>query len=212
MSYYSIIVSNNLKEMSREVLTLDEAFARESFKRFSSNKYQYLEGVFQDYIDFYHELLEESEDEKTSQEKMIEKAQGIIDYFKLSQEEFSVIRQAFFTYTDAIYKFHLCDVGFEKDQAKRIEKIIAYKLDADDIEEAFFIPLKFDQKVLIGRDSELYHRRTIVKNLTVSWNDLTQEEQLQKQRNHNLTEEELHYITTIRKTIDDTKAKVFVKR
>lgn len=204
--------SNILKEMSREVLTLDEAFARESFKRFSSNKYQYLEGVFQDYIDFYHELLEESEDEKTSQEKMIEKAQEIIDYFKLSQEEFSVIRQAFFTYTDAIYKFHLCDVGFEKDQAKRIEKIIAYKLDADDIEEAFFIPLKFDQKVLIGRDSELYHRRTIVKNLTVSWNGLTQEEQQQKQRNHNLTEEELHYITTTRKTIDDTKAKVFVKR
>ena len=203
--------SNILKEMSREVLTLDEAFAKESFKRFSSNKYQYLEGIYQDYIDFYHELLEENQDEKTSQEKMIEKAQGIIDYFKLTGEEFAVIRQAFFTYTDAIYKFHLCDVGFEKDSDKRIEKIITYKLDEDDIEEAFFIPLKFDQKVLIGRDSELYHRRTIVKNLTVIWNDLTKEEQSIKQKQHNLTSEELHYITSTRKTIDEVKAQVLVK-
>ena len=142
---------------------------------------------------------------------MIEKAQGIIDYFKLTGEEFAIIREAFFTYTDAIYKFHLCDVGFEKDNDKRIEKIITYKLDADDIEEAFFIPLKFDQKVLIGRDSELYHRRTIIKNLTVLWNDLNDEEQISKQKQHNLTEEELHYITSTRKTIDDTKAKVFTK-
>ena len=203
--------SNILKNMSRDVLTLDEAFAKESFKRFSSNKYQYLEGVYQDYLDFYHEILEENTDEKTSQEKMIEKAQSIIDYFKLTGEEFSVIREAFFSYTDAIHKFHLCDVGFEKDNAKRVEKIITYKLDADDIEEAFFIPLKFDQKVLIGRDSELYRRRTIVKNLTVLWNDLNPTEQLEKQKQHNLTTEELHYITTTRKKIDDTKAKVFTK-
>lgn len=203
--------ANILKDMSKDVLTLDEAFAKESFKRFSSNKYPYLEGVYQDYIDFYHELLEENDDEKITQEKMVEKAQGIIDYFNLTMEEFSVIRQAFFTYTDAIYKFHLCDVGFEKDNEKRIEKIIAYKLDTDDIEEAFFIPLKFEQKVLIGRDSELYHRRTIVKNLTVSWNDLTEEEQVAKQKQHKLTQEELHYIKETRKTIDETKAKVLEK-
>ena len=36
-------------------------------------------------------ILEENTDEKTSQEKMIEKAQSIIDYFKLTGEEFSVI-------------------------------------------------------------------------------------------------------------------------
>lgn len=204
--------SNILKDMSKNVLTLDEAFAKESFKRFSNNKFQYLEGVYQDYIDFYHELLEDCDDEKTAQEKMVEKAQGIIEYFNLTQDEFAVIREAFFCYTDAVHKFHLCEVGFEKDEQKRIEKILTYKLDTDDIEEAFFIPLKFDEKVLIGRDSELYHRRTILKNLTVSWTYLAEEERESKITQHHLTDEELYYVTTTRQKIDEVKAKVLQKQ
>ena len=73
------------------------------------------------------------------------------------------------------------------------------------------MPLHFDQKVLIGRDSELYKRRVLLKNLTVNWNNLSPEEQLERRKHYSLTGEELNYITETRKTIDQTKAKVKVK-
>ena len=51
----------------------------------------------------------------------------------------------------------------------------------------------------------MYKRRVILKNLTVSWSSLTSEEQTIKIKNHQLTEEELSYITSTRKSIDETK-------
>lgn len=204
--------ANILNDMSRNVISLDEAFINASFKRYSKNKYQYLEGIYLDYIDFYHELSDDDTcDCQTFEEKMVAKAETLISYYNLNQAEFNVIRESFFCYTDAVHKFHLCDVGFEKDDDRRIHKILNYRLDSDDIEEAFFIPLKFDGKVLIGRDSDLYKRRVLLKNLTVSWNDLGEEEREKRIIQYGLTAEEVYYVDTTRKNIDRVKATVLEK-
>ena len=74
------------------------------------------------------------------------------------------------------------------------------------------MPLKFDRKALIGRDSEVYKRRVILKNITVSWSYMSEEEKQAKISHYQLTDEELSFVTTTRKEIDDTKAKVFTKK
>lgn len=201
-----------LNDMSKNVIGLDEAFMKASFNRYSKNQFRYLEGIYRDYVDFYHKLSSDEDcDSQSFSEKMVTKAGDLISYYHLNQDEFNAIRESFFCYTDAVYKFHLCDVGFEKDNDKRVEKILTYRLDSDDIEEAFFIPLKFDSKVLIGRDSNLYQRRLLLKNLTVSWNDLGQEERENKIIQYGLTDEEVYYVDATRKNIDRVKAMVLEK-
>ena len=51
--------------------------------------------------------------------------------------------------------------------------------------------------------------RTILKNLTVSWSYLTDEEKERKTSQHSLSEEELKYITQTRQQIEKKKKKVF---
>ena len=132
----------------------------------------------------------------------------LVQTYHLNKDEFDIIKEAFSKYTDMVYQYHLFEVGFEKDPDKRLQKIIAYRFDEDDIEEAFFIPLKFEEKVLLGKNSELYKRRTILKNLTVSWSYLTQEEKEIKTKVYGLTEEEVEYVNSTRKHIDEVKEKV----
>ena len=132
----------------------------------------------------------------------------LVKEYHLSKEEFDILKDSFTKYTEMVYSFHLFEVGFEKNKDKRLQKIIAYRFDEDDIEEAFFIPLKFEERVLLGRDSELYKRRTILKNLTVSWSYLTEEEKQSKIKAHNLTEEELHYVNSTRQHIDEVKKEI----
>ena len=196
-----------LNDMSQNAITLDEAFVNASFRKKSGSQYRYLEGVYLDYIDFYHRLLEE-DDENSYEELLIAKASDLVSHYSLTQDEFTVIREAFFHYTSAVHKFHLCDVGFEKDNDRRVEKIINYRFDEDDIEEAFFIPLKFDERVLIGKNSELYKRRALLRNLTTSWNSLSEEERIVKTIKFNLSEEEMHYVNSTCETIEKTKEMV----
>lgn len=54
----------------------------------------------------------------------------------------------------------------------------------------------------------MYNRRSLIKNLTVGWNQTTEEERIMKEKMYNLTQQELEYITTTRKSIDQVKEKV----
>lgn len=200
-----------LKDMSQNAITLDEAFINASFRKKSGSKFRYLEAVYLDYINFYQRLLED-DDENSYEERMVAKASDLVSYYSLTQDEFAVIREAFFHYTNAVHKFHLCDVGFEKDDDRRVEKIINYRFDEDDIEEAFFIPLKFDERVLIGKNSELYRQRALLKELTVSWNKLSEEERVASTIKFNLSEEKIYYVNSTCEKIEKTKEMVHKRR
>ncbi len=199
-------------DMSKNCLTLEEAIENNSFQRNSSQQYNYLEPLFHDLIAFY-KRVDNSEEytPETAPNAIVTFFEGLIENYNLTKEEFQILQSSFIQYTNSIEQYKLFNVGFEKAPEKRVAKILAYKLDDDEIEEAFFMPLHFDQKVLIGRDSELYKRRVLLKNLTVCWNLLSPEEQLERRKHYSLTGEELNYITETRKTIDQTKAKIKTK-
>lgn len=202
-----------LKDMSEKAINLDIAFENESFRRNKTKAKGYLEGIYHDIIAFYRSVNDSDEyTEETASDALVEHIQEIVTEYHLSIEEFTVLNNSFKHYINAVHQYRLFDVAFEKDNERKVQKIVDYKLDADDIEEAFFLPLKFDEKVLVGRDSELYKRRVLLKNLTVSWNELSEEEKTKKTINYNLTGEELQYITTTRQSIDETKEKVYKKQ
>ena len=209
--YIGLDSSQVLRNMSKKGLSLDEALEKECFQK--DKKHNYLYGVYHQFVSFYRKINYSTDyTEETASEALINYATNMIEEYHLTKEEFNIINYSFKQYTNAIYQYQLFDVAFEKDANKRVEKIATYNLDGDDIEEAFFLPLKFDQKVLIGRDSELYKRRTLLKNLTVSWNDLTEEERTSKASAYRLTDKELDYITSTRKEIDQAKQKVLKRQ
>ena len=49
-----------------------------------------------------------------------------------------------------------------------MQKIIDYNLTIEEVEEAFFIPLRFENKVLLGEESELAKRRKLLKELILN--------------------------------------------
>lgn len=200
-----------LKDMSQYVISLDEAIERETFRKKNGQEFSYLWDIYHEFVEFYRMVDTSIQyDEETASASLVEKAHNLVDEYHLTNEEFNGIIGAFKHYTDAIYQYHLYEVGFEKDDKKRLEKIVSYKFDSKDIEEAFFVPLRFDQKVLIGRDSELYKRRQLVRDLTISWNNLSDEEKTLQISNFGLTSLELEYISSTSQMIDTAKNKVLV--
>ena len=203
-----------LRDMSWYVISMEEALLRESFRNVSRGKYDYLQGVFQDFALFYHQMIstQENYNEEVTEDILNLHIEQLINAYHLAKEEVDIIKKSFNNYVTMIYQYHLFEVGFEKDPKKRIQKIIDYHFDEDDVEEAFFIPIRFEGKVLLGCDSQLYKRRSLLKNLTVSWNYLTEEERTNKIKSFDLTAEEIDYISTKRGQIDDIKEKVLLIR
>ncbi len=202
-----------LKDMSKNQLSIEEAIENDCFRRHSKLEDYYLKPIYHDIIAFHNKVNTSTEyNSETAVDAIINYFEEIINDYSLTEEEFNTLKNSYIHYTKASETYKLYNVGFEKDEDKKIEKILLYKLDDDEIEEAFFLPLRFNEKVLIGRDSELYKRRSLIKNLTVGWNETTEEERIMKEKMYNLTEQELEYITSTRKSIDSVKAKVHSKK
>ena len=129
--------------------------------------------------------------------------------YHLSEEEQAIIQAAFIRYKTTIRKYQLADVGFEKDQDKKMQKIIDYDLSEKEVEEAFFIPLRFENKVLLGKKSELAKRRELLKELIL--NPSEEENLKQVKSRHNLTDNELDYIVSSRQTLTSIKQNILKK-
>lgn len=211
LTYLKLDAEAVLYDMSTNCIDIYQAMENNSFQRISKQQYDYLEFIYRNAVKFYKASCNAKHDRDTTYELTESHLEDLVREYSLTEEEAKVIRDSLDRYTNAVEGYHLFNVGFEKDPEKRVEKIIQYSLDEDEVEEAFFMPLKFDQKALIGRDSEVYKRRVILKNITVSWSYLSEEERRQKTEQYQLTPEELDYVTTTRKEIDTTKQKVFTK-
>lgn len=99
-------------------------------------------------------------------------------------------------------EYQIVDVGLETKEGKKIKKITKYNLNAEEIEESFFVPLAFDQGVLLGRQSELYKRRQLLRQYIIDWDYFTDEEKDDLQST--FTKEELYYINNSREKINET--------
>ena len=198
-----------LRDMTKNQITIEEAIENDCFRRHSKQDDYYLKPIYHEIIAFYNKINTSPEyTPETAVDALIDCFKEMIDNYSLTEQEFNIIKDAYIHYTKASETYKLYNVAFEKDAEKKVQKIINYKLDDEEIEEAFFLPLRFDQKVLIGEASEMYNRRSLIKNLTVGWNQTTEEERIMKEKMYNLTQQELEYITTTRKSIDQVKEKV----
>ena len=212
LTYLKLDAEAVLYDMSTNCIDIYQAMENNSFVRSSKQQYDYLEFIYRNAVKFYKATCNAKHDRDTTYELTESHLEDLVREYSLTTEETSIIRESLDRYTNAVEQYHLFNVGFEKDPEKRVEKIIQYSLDEDEVEDAFFMPLKFDRKALIGRDSEVYKRRVILKNITVSWSYMSEEEKQAKISHYQLTDEELSFVTTTRKEIDDTKAKVFTKK
>ena len=73
-------------------------------------------------------------------------------------------------------------------------------MNEENIEESFFVPLFFDQGVLLGKQKKLYQRREVLRQYIIDWNYYTEEEK--ELLTTTFTKEELHYMEQSRKEID----------
>ena len=196
---------NILRDMSKNAISIEEAFEQESIRRYLGKDYKYLTAI-------YHNLVTYGNEIEFDEKNLTLYLANLTKEYHLSEEELQSITNAFSHYKHTVKKYHLFDVAFEKNNEKRVANILEYNLSDDDIEEAFFLPLQFDEKVLIGRSSEEYHKRLVIKNLIQTWDKLSSDEQENLISNHNLTTTEVTYITSKKKTLNEVKEKVKIKR
>lgn len=188
-----------LRDMGNNCITIEEAIENNVFKLENKNKRDYLEGLYHNVVDKFNDLNSDNTiDSEMAIDAIVQYVKDIVDEYSLSKEEFELVINSFYRYVSTINKYHIYDVGFEKDLNKRKEKIDKYVLDDEEIRESFFIPLQFNEKVLLGRDSELYKRRLLIKELIDNWDNFNEFERLRKINELKLTEEEYEIIFSIK--------------
>lgn len=198
-----------LRDMSKNCISLEEAISNDCFIRNTTPADGYLAPLYQDLINYYNKIDQSSDhNPETAQKALIEYFKWLVTDYHLTESEYNLLMQSLSHYVEASETYKLYNVAFEKDPEKKVTLIIKYNLSDEEIEKAFFLPLQFDNKVLIGRESIIYERRMQLKNLTQVWNNLTEAEKQQQVDIHNLTGEEIKYVTKTRHDIDNTKTKV----
>lgn len=202
-----------LKDMSKNCLSLEKAIENNCFVRSADQKHTYLAPLYHDIISFYNTLTADKDNSKEQiSDHLATYLETITEEYHLTTTESGTISEAVNHYLEAIKTYKLYNVGFEKNPEKRVALIMEYQLTDQEIEEAIFLPLQFEKRVMIGRDSELYERRMKLKQLTQAWATLSQEEKEHKASFYSLTSEEIKYIAETRQNIDTTKKQVNVLR
>jgi len=182
-----------LMEMTRNQITLEEALKNEIFEKQKETKENsWLK-------ELYEYLIEEKKLEKIEDNFI-----RLVKDYHLEQDEIHILWNSFSEYEKTIKEYQLVSIGLETDEQRKLEKIKEYKLGSEDIEETFFIPLEFDQNLLLGRKSELYKRRQLLRQYIIDWDYYTEQEKKQIIIQNKFTEEELDKIEKTRKEINDT--------
>lgn len=202
--YLNLDASKILTDMSDYTISLEEAIRHQIFlKNRIDKKNDWLEEV-------YNYLIEELNPNKSESDlinDLVTKYQDLLEKYKLNHSEHSVVVNSFRDYIKTIKEYQKVDVGLETDNLKKIEKIKDYGLEEEDIEESFYIPLEFDNKVLIGRKSELYKRRQLLRQYTLDWDLYTELEKEEIIKNNHFSSEEVEMINKTRKDIEEVIVK-----
>ena len=188
-----------LRNMTENVVTLEETIRHDSFlscRKKSSNSW--LEEPF----NYLVEELDNTKEEEQVVEDIVGMGKKLIEEYHLTREEFSILVESFGRYANAIRGYQMYDVGLETNEEKRLEKIKDYNMPEEDIEESFFIPLKFENGVLLGRQSELYQRRNLMRQYIIDWKEYSDSEKVEVIRKNQFTTSEVEYMERTRRQID----------
>lgn len=192
-----------MKDMINHSVSLEQAVENACFVKALDKEDNYLEPI-------YHKLVESYRtkffDKKVTDEELKSSYNTIMTqlsaFYHLDEVELKKVDDACKTYFETIRIYHLYEVGFEKDPEKRVNKIINYRLNDEEIEEAYFMPLRFDKKVLLGEKSLMRQRREEVRELVRTWKDYSDDEKIVIKQEHHLTDQELKYVEESRSRID----------
>ena len=189
-----------LRDMTNYIMTLEEAIRHDVFKRGVDVKENaWLEELY----NYLIEEINDNKEQKQTEEDIADMFVILVQEYKLTKEEYQVLWKTFSNYVDTMREYQKVDVGLETNQSKKLEKIKQYNLDEYDIEESFFVPLEFDKGVLLGRQSELYKRRQLLKQYIIDWDYYTDMEKESIKEQNNFTDEELIYIKNTREEINE---------
>ena len=189
-----------LKNMTENVVTLEEAIRHDAFLRCrkeSSNSW------LEEPYNYLVEELDNTKGQEQVTENIITTGKMLIENYHLTREEFSILVESFGRYANAIREYQMYDVGLETNEERRIEKIKAYQMPEEDIEESFFIPLNFENGVLLGRQSELYQRRNLMRQYIIDWNEYTDDEKIEAIKTNHFSQSEVEEMEKTRKGIDN---------
>ena len=147
-------------------------------------------------------------DSKQTVDDIVEMYKLLVTEYHLTSEEQQLIYTAFVRYLKTMKEYQILDVGLETDENKKLTKIKDYGLEAEDIEESYFVPLKFDQGVLLGKKSELYQRRQLLRQYIIDWDYYSEQEKQETVIDNNFTVDEINYINTTREQINKMIKKI----
>lgn len=188
-----------LRNMTENVVTLEEAIRHDSFLRCrKNNSNAWLEEPF----NYLVEELDNTKEEEKVVEDIVGMGKKLIEEYHLTKEEFSILVESFGRYANAIRGYQMYDVGLEVNEERRLERIKDYNMSEEDIEESFFIPLNFENGVLLGRQSELYQRRNLMRQYIIDWKEYSNSEKIEIIKTNQFAISEVEYMERTRRQID----------
>lgn len=194
------------ENMRKEVIPIDQAIVNEAFRvNTQENGYSYLKGLYSKVVSYYDKINCSDNAPSLVYDAINIYLDEMQSSYFLTDDETGIIERSFQQYVDAIRQFQLYDVAFEKDEAIRLSKQEAYHFDEEMDEEAFFMPLQFPESAMMGRNLELFQRRSLVKTLKDEWSDLSEFKKISSIVQYELTHKELGYIE------QDNQQKAYIK-
>lgn len=126
---------------------------------------------------------------------------------KLTNEDIKKLTDLSLRTFEKIRMFQMLEVGLETEEKKKLEKMREYHFSPEDIEETYFITLRFYNAKKDKQEKDNY-RLELLRQYIIDWRYYSQEEKRQIIQNHHFTEEEIDYMNTARQKIDHTISKV----
>ena len=191
---------NILNNMSKSIINLEEAIGHEIFLSVKkSSRNDWLEIVFK----YLTVQLDRNINNPNLLADFDTSFNKLIKNYNLTLIECNILLDGLKKYIKTIKQYRIIDVGLETNPDKKLEKTIKYNLDEFDIEESFFIPLNFDNGVLLGKKSELYKRRQLLRQYIIDWDFYTDEEKEIIIASGNFNSEEIEKINSTRNEINE---------
>ena len=189
-----------IKNMTENVVTLEEAIRHDAFLRCRKES---TNAWLEEPYNYLVEELDNTKGKEQAEEDILVMGKILINEYHLTREEFSILVESFGRYANAIREYQMYDVGLEANEEKRMEKIKTYQMSEEDIEESFFVPLKFENGVLLGKQSELYQRRNLMRQYIIDWNEYTDDEKIEAIKTNHFSQSEVEEMEKTRKGIDN---------
>lgn len=203
LQYLNFPVREIIDLMKQDILSIEQAITIQMINEENSQKQdkKWLTMTTQYLVNL---LLE---NQITVREEVISDFLIELKEHKLTNEDIKKLTDLSLRAFEKIRMFQMLEVGLETEEKKKIEKMREYHFSSEDIEESYFVTLRFYNAKKDKQEKDNY-RLELLRQYIIDWRYYSQEEKRQIIQNHHFTEEEIDYMNTARQKIDHTIYKV----